>query len=143
MKTILVPVDFSDVTSALIESAKTFARAFGSHIILINVMPVPNMAISGSELSEPFVREVRGDYESLNELNEALLSAGVKVSLEQHEGDPVGLILKQARDHKVDMIIMGSHGHGAIYNLLVGSVTQGVLKSANIPVLVIPSQITA
>jgi len=36
--------------------------------------------------------------------------------------------------------VMGSHGHGAVYNLLVGSVTAGVLKSAKCPVLVVPSK---
>jgi len=37
------------------------------------------------------------------------------------------------------MIVMGSHGHGALYELLVGSITQGVLKAAKCPVVVVPA----
>ena len=55
------------------------------------------------------------------------------------DGLPVDLILQTCKEESADLIVVGSHGHGAVYNLLVGSVTAGVLKSAKCPVLVVPS----
>ncbi|MEO8353471.1 MAG: universal stress protein, partial [Chthoniobacteraceae bacterium] len=43
-------------------------------------------------------------------------------------------------EHGADMIVMGSHGHGSFYELLVGSVTSGVLRDARCPVLVVPAK---
>jgi nucleotide-binding universal stress UspA family protein len=139
MKNILVSVDFSDVTPALVEIAKKYASAFGCHIILLNVLPEPRVAPMGVGDSYVFVRDTITDYNLLNELNKQLLDAGFKVSTEQPEGPPVTTILKKTEELKADLIIMGTHGHGAVYNLLVGSVTEGVLKSAKWPVLVVPS----
>jgi len=56
------------------------------------------------------------------------------------EGPTVGTILEVGKTRNVDLIVMGSHGHGAVYNLLVGSVTEGVMKGAQCPVLVVPSE---
>lgn len=47
-------------------------------------------------------------------------------------------ILDQANELNADLIVMGTHGHGAMYNLLVGSVTKGVLKHSTWPVLLVP-----
>ncbi|PYJ41213.1 MAG: universal stress protein, partial [Verrucomicrobia bacterium] len=47
-------------------------------------------------------------------------------------------ILKQADAINADLIVMGTHGHGAMYNLLVGSATKGVLKHSSRPVLLVP-----
>ena len=48
-------------------------------------------------------------------------------------------ILDQANELNADLIVMGTHGHGAMYNLLVGSVTKGVLKHSTRPVLLMPA----
>ena len=50
------------------------------------------------------------------------------------------LILEEAERLEAEVIIMGSHGHGALYDLIVGSVTEGVLRKAKCPVLVLPSK---
>ena len=49
-------------------------------------------------------------------------------------------ILHEATEQDAGLIVMGSHGHGAIYNLLVGSVAEGVLKGVSCPVLIVPSE---
>jgi nucleotide-binding universal stress UspA family protein len=48
-------------------------------------------------------------------------------------------VLAQAKRLKADVIVLGSHGHGAVYNLVVGSTANGVLKHAPCPVLVVPA----
>ena len=55
------------------------------------------------------------------------------------QGSTVEAILKQADKLKAQMIVMGSHGRGAIYKMLVGSVSEGVLHGAKCPVLVVPT----
>jgi nucleotide-binding universal stress UspA family protein len=140
MKTILVPVDFSDVTPALVEAAKAFAKAFGSHVILLNVMHSPQMAVSPMGQTIALERDVKKDYLQLNELIQQIEKAGISATCDQPQGTPAEVILEESAKKSVDLIIMGSHGHGAIYNLLVGSVTEGVLKSAKCPVVVVPSK---
>jgi nucleotide-binding universal stress UspA family protein len=63
----------------------------------------------------------------------------LSATLHEPTGDVVGEILECARAVKADAIVMGRHGHGAMYNLLVGSVTEGVLKRASCPVFLVPS----
>jgi nucleotide-binding universal stress UspA family protein len=53
-------------------------------------------------------------------------------------GAPVNRILEQAESLPADYVVLGSHGHTAVYELLVGSTAHGVLKSATCPVIVVP-----
>jgi nucleotide-binding universal stress UspA family protein len=63
---------------------------------------------------------------------------GIKVSLHEPTGTVAEEILNQAGVLHTDLIVMGTHGHGAMYNLLVGSATKGVLKRSKRPVLLVP-----
>jgi nucleotide-binding universal stress UspA family protein len=53
-------------------------------------------------------------------------------------GAPVARILDQAEQRAADYIVLGSHGHTAVYDLLVGSTAHGVLKKATCPVIIVP-----
>jgi len=67
-----------------------------------------------------------------------IAQGGLKVTLHEPEGAVAEEILFQADSLNVDLIVMGRHGHGAMYNLLVGGVTKGVLKHSARPVLLVP-----
>ena len=54
------------------------------------------------------------------------------------EGDTKEIIVKEALEINADMIIMGSHGHSSFHKVLVGSVTNSVLKKLSCPVLIVP-----
>jgi nucleotide-binding universal stress UspA family protein len=54
-------------------------------------------------------------------------------------GQPVAVILEQARKIGADYIVMGSHGHGKLYDFLVGSTASGILKKARCGVIILPS----
>jgi len=69
----------------------------------------------------------------LNDWQKEISQAGLKVTLHESTGAVVEEILREADAIKPDLIVMGRHGHGAMYNLLVGSVTEGVLKAAAVP----------
>ena len=64
---------------------------------------------------------------------------GLKVSLHEPTGAVAEEILNQADVLQADLIVMGTHGHGAMYNLLVGSATKGVFKHSRRPVLLVPA----
>jgi nucleotide-binding universal stress UspA family protein len=63
---------------------------------------------------------------------------GIKVSLHEPTGAVAEEILNQADVLNADLIVMSTHGHGAVYNLLVGCATKGVLKHSTRPVLLVP-----
>lgn len=143
MKTILVPVDFSDVTPHVVETARKFAAAFDSRLILLNIAePEPDFV--GFEAGPPTVRvavarDFKIERQRLDDLKAQCSASGGEVVAFHIQGAIVDKILHEAGEQHADLIIMGSHGHGALYDLLVGSVTQGVIKEARCPVLVVPA----
>jgi nucleotide-binding universal stress UspA family protein len=143
MKTILVPVDFSDVTAQVVETARKFAAAFESRLVLLNVAePEPDFV--GFEAGPPTVRAVvardyRIERQHLDALKTQLAAGGCDVTALHVQGAIVEKIMHEASEQHADLIVIGSHGHGAFYDLLVGSVTQGVIKAAQCPVAVVPA----
>lgn len=143
LQTILVPVDFSDVTGKVVKTASELARAFGSRMVLLHVSePEPDFV--GFEPGPQSVRvgvarELKAEHAQLDELKQSLTGEGREVLAFHIQGPIAEKILQEAETHQAGMIVLGSHGHGALYSLLVGSVTSGVLKSARCPVLVVPS----
>ena len=75
----------------------------------------------------------------LDALQEELERAGLKTIAHEREGTVVEEILRTAHEISANLIVMGSHGHGSVYNLLVGSVTEGVIKAGARPVLLVPA----
>ncbi len=141
MKTILVPVDFSDATNGIIEAAKKFATTFGSRVVLLHVSePEPDFV--GFEpgpiaVRQTVARDVKAEHQKIEDLK---TSCGLPDVLALHiQGPAIEKILHEAASQNADMIVIGSHGHGAFYELLVGSVTAGVMKGAKCPVLVVPA----
>ena len=55
------------------------------------------------------------------------------------QGSTAETIVRKATEIDADLIVVGSHGHGAMYQLLVGSVSEAVLRQSEIPVLVVPT----
>jgi len=157
MNSILVPIDFSDATPRVLDQAKQVAQAFRAEIHLVHVneiipaVPPATFGYGGMPEMMPMstspVLDTAPNPAVANESQKAKLSdwqkeisqAGVKVTLHEPTGDVVEEILREADAIKPDLIVMGRHGHGAMYNLLVGSVTEGVLKRSDRPVLLVPS----
>lgn len=144
MKTILVPVDFSDVTAKVAAAAGRLAQAFKSRVILFHCVQ-PEPAFVGFEVGPDVVRQAvardfKEEHQKLVTLGESMQNVEFEVTALQFQGPTVDKILEEAARVHADLIVMGSHGHGALYNLIVGSVTGGVLKKAPCPVLVVPSR---
>ena len=142
MKTILVPVDFSDATAGISREAVRLARAFAANIVMVHIA-APEPEFVGYDAGPPSVRsavarDLAEEHRRLHELTTSLDGQGVQVTALVFQGYPVEKILAEAEKWDVDLIVMGSHGHGILHNLLVGSVTDGVLRRATCPVLVVP-----
>ena len=105
-------------------------------------MPEMGMA-SGLALGSPSLGPTdmpnEKEKSQLVALQEELARSGLQAFAHEPEGSVVEEILKMAAEISADLIVMGSHGHGAVYNLLVGSVTEGVLKVGQCPVLLVPA----
>jgi nucleotide-binding universal stress UspA family protein len=159
MKCILVAIDFSDVTPSVIDLARQLARALGAEIHLLHVkeltaaatpgtlgyglagMPelAPMSGVPGFEPMPGTIPEDEGQPSKLAKWQKEIAQDGIKVSLHEPTGAVAEGILNQADELNADMIVMGAHGHGAMYNLLVGSATKGVLKRSTRPVLLVPA----
>jgi len=143
-QTILVAVDFSDVTSRVSQVATSLAAAFRGKLILLHVEE-PEPSFVGFEpgtlpMPPQVVRDTRLRDKQLEELREKLSAGGTEVTALHLQGPMAERICQEAQRHSADLIVIGSHGHGALYNLFVGSVTSGVLKEAPCPVLVVPAE---
>ena len=138
MKTLLALIDFSDATAQIIDRTHELAKAFGSDVVLMNVMPPWPVAVDLSPLPDPDPFHER--QRQLFALRDSLSERDVKVTALEFEGSVLDCLLDQVDLLKPDMIIMGSHAHGSLYNLIVGSVTAGVIRQAPCPVLLIPKE---
>jgi nucleotide-binding universal stress UspA family protein len=137
MKTIVALVDHSDVTPKVLDQAHRLSRALGGSVTLINVLPEAVVAEFGAVLIAP--EDLNAARQKLLALRDSLAARGTTATAVQAQGPIVDTILSKCKPLSPDLLIMGSHGHGALYNLLVGSVTAGILKRAACPVLVVPS----
>jgi len=74
----------------------------------------------------------------LSDLEELVTAVGLETRSVELQGPPLEHILAQAESERVDLIVIGSHHHGAFYHLFEGGVTEGILRRARCPVLVVP-----
>ena len=142
MKTFLVPVDFSAVSMEIVDTAVTFARSFGGKVVLLNVIQPPiitsEYALPVEAVQEVIITTEKDATARLTDYSGIFQSAGLGVEAIVRHGPPVYAILEEAEKVQADFIIMGSHGHGKIYDLLVGSTASGVIKGAKCGVIIMP-----
>ncbi len=142
MKTILVPLDFSDCLDSLVQMAETLARPLEAKLALLHVAtPEPEFIGYGpgpQSVRDNVAKQLTEVHQRMHELETQLAKQGLSVTAVTVQGYPDEKIVSEAEKLEADLIIMGSHGHGALHNLLVGSVTEGVLRKAPCPVLVVP-----
>ncbi len=139
---ILAAVNFTDNFQDIIEQAVIQAKALREKLILIHIehldtvylaegAPVPYLA----KLTEENLEE---DKKILNEQVTKLKADGVDVDYILERGAVCQKIVEKAREIGARMIVIGSHGHTLLINLLTGSTHEGVLYQAECPVLVVP-----
>lgn len=147
LKRILVPTDFSTHSRNALRYAAALAEKFGAELLLLNVVQdlalfVPDVITAGPvmipQLDELLasVRAALGRLIAEFDVDGQTLT-GLTVKAEVVEGTPFHEIIEYARGHSVDLIVMGTHGRGALTRLLMGSVAEKVVRKAPCPVLTV------
>jgi nucleotide-binding universal stress UspA family protein len=141
---IIAAVDFSPVTEPLLQVLEQAAATFAAPVWLLHVV-APDPAFVGYGAGPDVVRsqvaaEHREKHNELQRLADRLRSAGIEVTALTLQGTTVDTIIAEASRLSASLILLGSHGHGAIYNMLVGSVAEGVVRASPVPVLLVPAR---
>jgi nucleotide-binding universal stress UspA family protein len=148
-KEIITPTDFSEYSLRALDYAIEIADKFSAHLTIIHII---EPMLQAADLTWTTI-----DYEDLNKahkesaqkqmdkiVNERI-PKGIEVDASILFGKPFLEIVKTARDQNADLIVMATHGRGAISHLLMGSTAEKVVRKAPCPVLTVkhPKQIFA
>lgn len=139
-KKILVPLDGSERAKKALEEAEMVAKCFDAEIVLLEV--VPFLPIYGSpELVTPLIvdeKQKEAAERYLSNLAQELRGKGLRVASAVKTGQQVAVeILDFARESKVDLLVMCTHGRSGVSRWFVGSIALKVLTRADVPVLLI------
>jgi nucleotide-binding universal stress UspA family protein len=146
MKTLLVPLDFSAASESLLQTAATLAQALGARLVLLHVLqPIASI---GDPLMMPDMAQVASLQKAaaenaraqLTRAHEQIAARGLVVEQMLLDGPASAVILERAGALPADLVIMGSHGHTALHDLLLGSTSHAVLKKSPCPVVIVPAR---
>jgi nucleotide-binding universal stress UspA family protein len=133
---ILFPTDFSERSHTLNQQVEWLAARFGSRVTLLHVFEIPAAWYGGSDASfidmDCFSSLRDSARQRLDEYTLKIPEARVERVL--REGNVAGEILNWINAHDIDLVVMGTHGYGAMQGWILGSVTAKVLHSAMCPV---------
>lgn len=139
-KKICCPIDFSDSSHAAMQDAAELARRFGAELMLLFVY---EMAAAPEDIlaapPPPVLQEVLRDCDAQLAAWKARAEhlAGSSVIAERRIGPPAKEILRAAREHRFDLIVMATHGRTGLRHAVFGSVAEKVIRQARCPVLTI------
>jgi nucleotide-binding universal stress UspA family protein len=142
IRKILAPTDLSELSLAGLNYALELAQSQGAEVILYYVVGIAENWVSGRDEYE--FDPVRGLVEDQRLLldrfvREKVSDHGAKVQMRQivEIGVPYKAIVEKAEEEGVDMIVMSTHGRTGFDHMLIGGVTEKVVRRANCPVLTI------
>lgn len=145
MKVIIAAIDFSSATDRVLQFAADTALATGARLFLLHVAsPDPDFVgyDVGPETERQAVAErLRREHRELQALADGLRETGLDATALLIQGATVEKLLEEARRLNADMMVLGSHGRGAVGRVLLGSISEGVVRGADFPVTVIPAAV--
>ncbi len=144
MQRVLVAVDLSPATAPVLRVAEELAGALGAELRLVHVA-APEPEFVGYDVDSPALRDThaaayRDEHRRLQELAEGVRQRGGTVKALLIQGPTVEKILEEAERLDAGLLVVGSHGRGALARVLLGSVSEGVLHRSHRPVVVVPSR---
>lgn len=139
---LLVAVDFSDPTERILRVAKRLATSLDASVSIVHVAD-PDPDFVGYETGPDVVRdqvakELRAEHRQLQDYAEALRDAGINTKAILARGATIESLLEIAEKQEVDLIVVGSHGRGMVAEMLMGSVSQGLIRDGHWPITVVP-----
>jgi nucleotide-binding universal stress UspA family protein len=136
VKRILVPLDGSRLSEAVLPLAEALARDYEASLLLVRALrPAgsPEAEVEAQETAEAYLRTMAAD----------LTGRGRAVDWKVWYDDPARAIADAARYNGVDLIAMSTHGRGGLGRLMLGSVAEAVVRQAPVPVLLVRGELTA
>lgn len=142
---LLVPFDFSACADAALSLAVELARTHGAELALLHVSDLPPNLEADARITPPGGAEsmrvadyvTRGATARLEAVVKPVRDAGLSVSLRAVTGEVGHEILRAAGEQGASAIVMGTHGRTGLSHLLLGSVTEKVVRAANVPVITV------
>ena len=141
LKKILVATDFSEAAEAALSYGRALARAFGARLHVIHVVDDMYLRLGGDayaavlpELQQDVERQARERLDQLVVDNDP---TPLPIDVIIRDGGAAPEIVKYAKDADIDLIVVGTHGRGAVAHLLMGSVAERVVRTAHCPVLTV------
>jgi nucleotide-binding universal stress UspA family protein len=142
VKTILAPLDFSAVTSRVVAVATELGKVMDARVVLLHVcepsVTVVDYAVVSFSVARVDDANVKAATARLDALQHELEGRGLRLEIVKVVGSPVEEIIAQAAALSAVYIVMGSHGHSALHDLVAGGTTHGVLRRAPCSVVIVP-----
>jgi nucleotide-binding universal stress UspA family protein len=158
MQKLLVAVDFSKITDAILDQAATLAKTMNTKLWVLHVtsdeaQTMTYEAAPYSSYSQEFMglpgdvqlardlnaEEIKREHAHLLAISSKLRGDGIDAQAVLVKGDAAKLIVQKAEDLGVEMIILGSHGHGLLHKALLGSVSESVIRHAPCNIMIVPA----
>ena len=159
MKQILVAVDFSKNTEAILKQAAVLTKALDAKLWILHAASdeMQAMAYEATQFTgyapesinmpgdvqlarDLSAEEFKREHQQLLAMSCHLREDGVDAQAILLKGDAASLILEKAKDLAVKTIVLGSHGHGLLHKDFLGSVSEAVIRHATCNVLVVPAR---
>lgn len=139
-KKICCAVDFSEPSRKAMREAAELARRLGAELVIVHsFVPPPvvatDMLVSTRDLGGLVAEELEQTLAAWR--SEAAAIAGAPVTSAVLAGEPEKEIVRYARDHPVDLLVLATHGRSGLKRLVLGSVADAVTRRAPCPVLVV------
>jgi len=150
MKTIVAAVDFSNATLGVLEMAGSLTKAYGAQLHLLHVIEQePTYTAYGFTPDEyPVLHEFQEEAKrraarKLEDLLATLAGELPGTSVHLIEDSPLHGIVNYVKQINADLVVLGSHGHGVVVSLLLGSVAEGMVRKSIVPTLIVPAALPA
>ena len=142
MKNILVALDMKPTDAILLTQATSLAQKCGSKIWMVHVAS-PDPDFVGFEMGPKYIRdfvadELRTEHRQLKVYADDLRSKSLDVEGLLIQGPTIEMIEGEVKKLDIDLLIMGSHKHGFLYETFVGNTAFQIIREVTIPVMIIP-----
>lgn len=139
---IVVAIDFEEDNQKVVDHATELAKNFNAKLWLLHIA-APDPDFVGYDVGPQYIRDFRADelkaeHRTMEEQAKAVEAKGIAAEPILIQGPTVAQILDQVDKLNAELLVMGSHDHGFLYNLLVGNTAVELVKNSRIPLLTIP-----
>jgi len=134
IKNVLVAIDFDQLTETALDHARAMARMFGSRLHVLHVTENTFLRPTAMDSHTQRPSAVNHVNQRLTDADRQELQAQVVVRTSDAPADE---IVQYAREHGIDLIVMGTHGRKAVAHLVLGSVAERVVRAAPCAVLTV------